>query len=328
LYVTSSLLSLSCLLFYINYSLPLCSTPLFQGRSLFCAEAINSNAPDTGNMEIIAKFGTTKQRERWLLPLLEGEIKSCFGMTEPKVASSDPTQLHATAVLVPVKDKAAAASSSSLSLGSLWGRVTGADSNTESTGKAPTADQKRNVWVINGRKWWTTGACDPRCKICIFVALTDNGDPSVPVPAHRRHSFFLVPMDSAGITVVRPLTVFGYEDAPHGHAEVLFENVIVPASASGSSDFAGLLNNNTTDAGEDINRNRQIVLPTLGSSNSPLSAEDFEAGGLIGLPGRGFDLAQARLGPGRLHHCCRLVGTFSSSSTFLIRFRCCIECNQ
>jgi acyl-CoA dehydrogenase len=138
-------------------------------------------APDTGNMEILATFGSDKHRERFLLPLLQGTAKSCFGMTEPGVASSDPTQLQSTAV----KDA-------------------------------------QGQWIVNGRKWWTTGACDPRVMVCIFVARTSN---DTSLPSHRCHSFFVVPMEEKGVTVVRPLTVLGYDDAPSGHAETSFENV-------------------------------------------------------------------------------------------------------
>ena len=184
------------------------------GRSLYGAEAVNCMAPDTGNMEILALFATAEQQERWLLPLLLQQTRSCFGMTEPHVASSDPTQLSSTAVKV-----------------------------------------EEGAYVINGKKWWTTGACDERCAVCIFVATTATRG-----PAHERHSFFLVPMDAPGVTVVRPLTVFGYDDAPHGHAETSFEGVRVGAEA------------------------------------------------LLGKEGQGFLLAQNRLGPGRLHHCARLVG--------------------
>ena len=151
------------------------------GRSLYGAEAVNCMAPDTGNMEILATFGSDKHRERFLLPLLQGTAKSCFGMTEPGVASSDPTQLQSTAV----KDA-------------------------------------QGQWIVNGRKWWTTGACDPRVMVCIFVARTSN---DTSLPSHRRHSFFVVPMEEKGVTVVRPLTVLGYDDAPSGHAETSFENV-------------------------------------------------------------------------------------------------------
>jgi acyl-CoA dehydrogenase len=185
------------------------------GRCLFCPEAINCSAPDTGNMEIIGKFGTPQQREKWLLPLLLGHTRSCFAMTEVEVASSDPTQLKATAL--------------------------------------PAGD---DGWVISGRKWWTTGACDPRCDCCIFVAVTGKeGD-----PPHRRHSLFLLSINDSGVNVVRPLTVFGYDDAPHGHAEVLFQDVKVSKDS------------------------------------------------VLGQIGRGFDHAQSRLGPGRIHHCSRLIG--------------------
>lgn len=184
------------------------------GRSLYGAEAINCMAPDTGNMEILALFGDDDQQQKWLLPLLLGETRSCFGMTEPSVASSDPTQLQSTAVKTQEGD-----------------------------------------WIINGRKWWTTGACDERCAVCIFVGTT-----AVSGPVHRRHSFFLVPMNAPGVQVVRPLTVFGYDDAPHGHAETAFDSVRLGADA------------------------------------------------LLWKEGHGFTLAQNRLGPGRLHHCARLVG--------------------
>jgi acyl-CoA dehydrogenase len=184
------------------------------GRSLYGADACNCMAPDTGNMEIFAHFGTRQQREQWLLPLLEGRIRSCFGMTEPLVASSDPTQLQATAT------------------------------------------KTEHGWELNGKKWWTTGACDPRCAVCIVVAVTGGPED----PAHSRHSFLLVPMDQPGVTVVRPLHVFGYDDAPGGHAETQFCSVKI---------------------GFDM---------------------------IIGREGFGFALAQSRLGPGRLHHCCRLLG--------------------
>ena len=184
------------------------------GRSLHGAEACNCMAPDTGNMEILAKFGTTEQKEKWLLPLLQGHIRSCFGMTEPMVASSDPTQLQTKAV------------------------------------------QNKHGWVLNGRKWWTTGACDPRCAVCIIIAVTGGND----APSHARHSFLLVPMNHPGVTVERPLHVFGYDDSPSGHAETSFRDIIVPFKD------------------------------------------------MIGEEGLGFALAQSRLGPGRLHHCCRLLG--------------------
>ena len=190
------------------------------GYSLFLPALINCAAPDTGNMELIANFASAEQRVRYLLPLLQGRARSCFAMTEKNVSSSDPTQLRATATLSPSGEE----------------------------------------WIISGRKWWTTGACDPRCSICLFVARTEPDT----APPHRRHSIFMVPMDSLGVTVVRPLVVFGYDDAPGGHAEVLFNNVRIPVGAA-----------------------------LLGGERGR---------------GRGFELAQSRLGPGRLHHCARLVG--------------------
>lgn len=183
------------------------------GTCHIASEAMNCSAPDTGNMEVIARYGNDKHQEEWLKPLLNGEIRSAFAMTEPGVGSSDATNMQATAVL------------------------------------------DGDEYVINGEKWWTSGAGDPRCKILVFMAVT-NPDAA----KHQRHSMMLVPMESQGIEIQKMMHVFGYDDAPHGHAHIKFNNVRIPKD------------------------------------------------NLLLGEGRGFEIAQGRLGPGRIHHCMRTIG--------------------